>query len=145
MSLTTRMADALLLDPIIADLTDGRVYDTDIRREGAVRHPEAWDADGVIRPLLIVDDAGDVPLLAGAGTAQTLVEVTAFAPAGAAGRETVALLLTRALVRLAGWRDPETRAQAFPAGRLGMQDDGSGVFDRRSFRLGMRLPVEVEA
>ena len=144
-ALTTAIAAALGADPAIAAIVGDRVTDHDIRRTGWEADPTYFDGDGVIRPALMVDDAGATRPAFG-HTAETIgtVDVWAFAPRTTAGRTALATLTARVMVLMHRWQAPDTGALVLPSGRLGQQaDDQGAVFDRVTLTVAGVLAVST--
>lgn len=134
---------ALKADATIYSLVNTRVTDRDIRQTGWERTSAYFDADGVIRATLMVDDTGSTRPAFG-HTAERLetVYVWGFAPRTTDGRADLADMMARVETLFHGWQVPATGAQAFPTFRLGQQSDDAGaVFDRVTLTLGGVLAV----
>ena len=142
-ALTTAIAAVLAADPIIAGIVDVRVTDHDIRRTGWEADRTYFDRDGVIRPSLMVDDAGALrPPFGHTAERLTTVYVWAFAPRTTAGRAQLATLTGQVEVLMHRWQAPDTGALVLPSGRLGEQaDDAGAVFDRVSLAVSGVLAV----
>lgn len=133
---------ALQATPTITARATGGIYDRDLRRSGSGATPFAFDADGDIKPTLMVDDAGDVrEPFSHTAHYQGLVYVWIFAGRSAKGEDQIDDLLGRVRSAFYQWQDKDTGAMLFPAGRLGMQSDDQAVFDRLAFTYSGVLPL----
>ena len=141
-SLVTRIMYALQASPVISGYATGGIYDRDLRRSGSGWTPNAFDADGDIKPTVMVDDAGDVrEPFSHTAHYQGLVYIWLFAGRSTKGEDQVEELARRIRHALYQWQDSETGAQLFPAGRLGMQADDQAVFDRLQLTYSGVLPL----
>lgn len=141
-TLVTRLMYALQASSVISGYATGGIYDRDLRRSGSGATPFAFDADGDIKPTVMVDDAGDVrEPFSHTAHYQGLVYIWIFAGRSTKGEDQVEELARRVRHALYQWQDAETGAQVFPAGRLGMQSDDQAVFDRLQLTYSGVLPL----
>lgn len=134
---------ALKADATIFSLVNTRVTDEDIRQTGWERNSAYFDADGVIKSVLMVDDTGSTrPAFGHAAERTETVYVWGFAPRTNDGRDDLAAMLARVETLFYGWQVPTTGAVAFPTFRLGQQSDDQGaVFDRVTLSIAGVLAV----
>ena len=126
----------------ISSYATGGIYDRDIRRTGAGFTPNAFDADGDLKPTLMIDDAGTVrEPFSHTAHYQGLLYVWVFAGRSVKGEGQVRELTRRVTHTLYQWQEPDTGALLLPSVRLGMQADDQAVFDRVSFTYSGVMPL----
>lgn len=127
---------ALSADATIAGVAGTRIYDRDVRRVGwESLIDEAFDEDGDLLPLLMVDDAGASRSAFGSPIEAGLVYVWAYAARTDSGRAAIATLMERVLAVMDGLQLGSPGPMVRWAGRLGQQDDDDAVFDRTTLQV----------
>lgn len=134
---------ALKADATIVSLVNTRVTDHDVRQTGWEANSAYFDSDGVIRTLLMVDDAGSVrPAFGHTASRDSTVSVWGFAPRTTAGRASLDSMMSRVETLFHRWQVPATGAFVTPTFRLGQQSDDYGaVFDRVTLSIAGVLAV----
>lgn len=138
----SNIVNALKADPGIASLVSDRVYDHDVREAGWEAHPEAFDGDRAVRPLLCVADGGSVRSpFDGPAVVRELIDIYGFVARTPNGRTALATLMGRVEDVLYRWQDPTTGAMLFVSTRSGRVSDGNVTFDRYTFSAGAVLNI----
>jgi hypothetical protein len=132
------IAAAIQADATIAGIVGTRVTDRDIRRVGWESSPTYFDTDGVIRPTVMVDDAGSTrPAFGHTAERMGSVYVWVFGPRTAQGRAAIKTITDRIENEvMPQWHVPGTGAMVLPVFRLGQQSDEDVTFDRVTLQLG---------
>jgi hypothetical protein len=144
-AITERITRALTQTASIVSDATGGIYDRDLRRTGSGATPFAFDADGDIKPTVMVDDAGDVREPFSHRTAvQGTVYVWVFAGRSVKGEEQVEDLVRKIRGTLLAWRDTDPTygagAELVPIARTGLLSDEQAIWDRLTFSYAAFLP-----
>lgn len=140
--MATAVLNALTSVYSITSLSTGGIYDHDLRRTGSMRTPNAYDADGDLKPTLMIDDAGTVrEPFSHTAHYQGQLYIWVFAGRSVKGEDAVNELTRRVNHTLYQWQEPTTGAMLLPAMRLGMQSDDEAVFDRLTFTYAGVMPL----
>lgn len=141
-TMATSVRNVLTTVYSITSRATGGIYDRDIRRTGSGFTPNAYDADGDLKPVLMIDDAGTVrEPFAHTAQYQGLLYIWVFAGRSTKGEAEVKELTRRVTHTLYQWQEPSSGAMLLPSMRLGMQADDQAVFDRVTFTYAGVLPL----
>lgn len=141
-TMATAVKNVLTTVTSITTRATGGIYDRDLRRTGAGRTPAAYDADGDLKPSLMIDDAGTTrEPFSHTAHYQGLLYIWVFAGRSVKGENQVRDLTSRVNHTLYHWQEPTTGAMLLPAMRLGMQSDDEAVFDRLTFTYSGVMPL----
>ena len=142
-TMATSVLNALTAVTSITSRATGGIYDRDLRRSGTMQTSPAYDtATGLLKPSLMIDDAGTVrEPFSHTAHYQGLFYIWVFAARTVKGEVDVRELTRRVQHTLYQWQEPSTGALLLPTMRLGMQSDDEAVFDRLSFSYSGVFPL----
>ncbi|MGB3328214.1 MAG: hypothetical protein WBA46_04615 [Thermomicrobiales bacterium] len=133
---------ALKAEPAIAAVCGARVFDRDIRQDGEVAVPEAFDpVDHTVLSSLVVLDGGEMRNPFGAAIGIGMLHILVIAPGTAVGWDGVPALGGEVIRTLEGWQDGVAGATLRFANRLGRRRIDGEARDRLTFQVSSVLPT----